>query len=155
MYAPFCRDFGPICMPIVVEFCEQVAAKIDHPLLQKRPMIFFMGTDAKEVTNTVLLLCAYLIFKEGLSASEAVSCFEGIEDLPIIPFHDATFLRQTYNLSGATLTRFHFLPLIDTQPDETLLEIYHPPIQPAETLLRLFRKIHHPRRLQSMMCSPE
>lgn len=58
MYAPYCRDFGPIIMPIVVEFCEHVAKKMDHPLLQGRKMIFFMDQTAENVTNNVFLLCA-------------------------------------------------------------------------------------------------
>lgn len=45
-------------MPMVIQFCEHVAERMDHPLLQERPMIFFMGTQAKNVTNNVLLLCA-------------------------------------------------------------------------------------------------
>ena len=58
MYAPYCRDFGPIIMPIVVEFCEHVAKKMDHPLLQERKMIFYMDQTAENVTNNVFLLCA-------------------------------------------------------------------------------------------------
>jgi hypothetical protein len=49
-------------MPIVVEFCEHVAKKMDHPLLQEREMIFFMETSENNVTNNVFLLCAVRAF---------------------------------------------------------------------------------------------
>ena len=36
----------------------------------------------------------------GLTPDEAVAGFESIENLPVIPFHDATYTTQTFLLSG-------------------------------------------------------
>jgi len=97
MYAPFCKDFGPVNIPLVITFCEHIAERMNRQILQHRPLIFYSGHYPEDVTNNVFLLCAYLIIKEGFTVERALSCFEDIEDLPILPFRDPTS-RQTYGL---------------------------------------------------------
>jgi cell division cycle 14 len=64
--------------------------KVDHRRINKsRPVIFYSDADPKAVTNTVFLLCCYLVLRQGFSPEQAVERFESITGLPIIYFCDA------------------------------------------------------------------
>ena len=89
-YESFAADFGPPALTEVVKFCKHLDGKLADPLISKsRPVIFHSGVDPKVVTNTVFLLCCYLVMRQGFSPGQAVERFETISGLPIIYFCDA------------------------------------------------------------------
>ena len=89
-YASFAADFGPLPLTEIVKFCEHLESKIAHPCIRKsRPVIFYSSVDPKVVTNTVFLLCCYLVLRQGFTPKQAVERFETISGLPIMYFCDA------------------------------------------------------------------
>ena len=89
-YESFAADFGPLPLTDIVEFCEHLDGKLAHPSISKsRPVIFYAHVHPKVVTNTVFLLCCYLVLRKGFSPEQAVERFESISGLPIIYFCDA------------------------------------------------------------------
>lgn len=59
-----------------------------------------MGLDPEEITNSVFLVCCFLVIKGGFTPDQAVTRFEDIVGLPVIRFRDATFkVHDTYALS--------------------------------------------------------
>jgi len=98
-YRSFCDDNGPVDISQVVECCRDIHARTSNPKLQKRPLVFYTYADPTCVTNSVLLLCAYLVLYERHTIEEAYAPFEAIQDLPVANFHDATFCAQTFRLT--------------------------------------------------------
>ena len=89
-YESFAADFGPLPLTEIVKFCKHLDREIDHPHINKsRPVIFYSDANPKVVTNTVLLLCCYLVLRQGLSPEQAAERFECIPGLPVIYFCDA------------------------------------------------------------------
>lgn len=85
----------------VIKFCRDVRKKLDNPEINPaRPMIFYTGTHFEVVTNTVFLLCCYMVLEGGMTPDQAMMRFEDIVDLPIAHFCDASFKRgSSYALS--------------------------------------------------------
>jgi len=89
-YESFAADFGPLPLTEIVKFCKHLDREIDHPHINKsRPVIFYSDANPKVVINTVLLLCCYLVLRQGLSHEQAAERFECIPGLPVIYFCDA------------------------------------------------------------------
>jgi hypothetical protein len=72
--------------------------KQDHPNLKNRPLVYYCGTNAEEVTNTVFLLAAYLLVVHTHTPEQAFAPFTKIKNLPLIPFRDATYCESTYDV---------------------------------------------------------
>lgn len=65
--------------------------KWSHPRLQTRPLVFYCETSTQHLTNSVMMLSAYLLLVHDYSAEEALLPFEQIADLPIAEYPDATW----------------------------------------------------------------
>ena len=89
-YENFAADFGPLPLTEIVKFCKHLDTKFDDSRIDKsRPVIFYSDADPKVVTNTVFLLCCYLVLRQGFFPEQAVERFECIPGLPVIHFCDA------------------------------------------------------------------
>ena len=69
----------------------------DRRLLNKR-IIFYSGTHGHRRTNAAFLISAWALLYLNRSPEEAFTPFKGYRP-PFLPFHDATPMICTYNLS--------------------------------------------------------
>uniref|UniRef100_A0A6U5C017 protein-tyrosine-phosphatase n=1 Tax=Hemiselmis andersenii TaxID=464988 RepID=A0A6U5C017_HEMAN len=100
MYKPFCGDNGPVDIKALVEVCELIDRSMRSPQIsKKRALVFYTYMDAQCVTNTVLLVCAYVMLTLRCTPEEALAEFVDIPGLPIVPFHDASYNKQTFGLT--------------------------------------------------------
>ena len=98
-YLPFALDFGPNDISDVVGFCKMMTEVAEHPSLQDRPLVFYTSTDPEHVTNSVFLLCCFLVLELGVTPEQAEARFSRVEGLPVEGYRDASTSTASFRLS--------------------------------------------------------
>jgi cell division cycle 14 len=98
-YEAYCADFGPVDLGAVVSFCRELRALEADTRLRGRPIIVYSLTEFELSTNAAFLLGSYLMLTKGWTAEEAYAPFSLLPKSLIRPFRDATYLRNTFELS--------------------------------------------------------
>jgi hypothetical protein len=94
-YISFCDDFGPMNLGSIYQFCNIVESE-----LQKRPnddIGLFSSLRARDLTNAVFLIGAYLIMKRNWHVSDVEKCFEPIHDI-LVSYRDVSPGIQNFSL---------------------------------------------------------
>jgi cell division cycle 14 len=97
-YSPFCADFGPLNLGTTHRMCKRLHALLACPKHHRTKIIFCTSTEASDITNTVTLLGAFLCLRMGFSVAQAWAPFMGLHHSLIIPFRDATWAKNTFDL---------------------------------------------------------
>lgn len=97
-YFSFCQDFGPTNIAMTMVFCRKIHQKWKHPLLQHRPLVFYCVNDPKLLTNSVMMLSAYLLLAHDFTPEEALLPFARIAGMPVEEYCDATWCPPTFTL---------------------------------------------------------
>ena len=95
-YSPLCADFGPLNLGTTHRMCQKLHGLLSSP--EHRKIIFCTSTEATDITNTVTLLGAFLCLRMGFSVAQALRPFMGLQHSLIIPFRDATWAKNTFDL---------------------------------------------------------
>mmetsp|Transcript_13736 Transcript_13736/g.32010 ORF Transcript_13736/g.32010 Transcript_13736/m.32010 type:complete len:376 (+) Transcript_13736:210-1337(+) len=98
-YSNYCKDFGPVDLSLVVQFCRRLRTLLHDPRLRGRPVVYYSQVDEAFATNTAFLLGAYLVLVEGWSPAVAAAPFERIEPSPFKMFRDASELPSDFDLT--------------------------------------------------------
>jgi len=100
-YVPFCADFGPLDIANVFHFVREIKCKMSNPILmrQRRKLVFYVLANPAAVTNSVFLMCCYLVLERGFTPEQAFARFSRVVGLPIVPFRDAAWRESTFDLS--------------------------------------------------------
>jgi len=98
-YEPFCGDFGPVNLGVVHDFCGKIRERMEDPRLRRTMLVYYSEEDPNFFTNTVFLLAAYLVVEHEYTAEQAWAEFGWIDNLPVLPFRDATYCKQDYELT--------------------------------------------------------
>eukprot|EP00286_Rhodomonas_abbreviata_P019521 CAMPEP_0181302998 /NCGR_PEP_ID=MMETSP1101-20121128/8310_1 /TAXON_ID=46948 /ORGANISM="Rhodomonas abbreviata, Strain Caron Lab Isolate" /LENGTH=443 /DNA_ID=CAMNT_0023408515 /DNA_START=139 /DNA_END=1470 /DNA_ORIENTATION=+ len=98
-YCPFCADFGPVNLSVVMRFVEMMRTKTQDPRLKGRHLAYYCSSEPDILANTAFLLAAYLIIEHHFSVEEACRPFESFKPNPFPAFRDATFASSTFDLS--------------------------------------------------------
>ena len=98
-YRNYCKDFGPVDLGLLVQFCRRMRTLLHDPRLRGRPVIYYSQVDEAVCTNAAFLLGAYLVLAEGWSPEAAAAPLERIEPSPFKMFRDATDLPSDFDLS--------------------------------------------------------
>lgn len=62
-----------------------------HPRLQHRPLIYYCENNSHHLTNSVMMLSAYLFLVHDYTVEDALLPFARIAQLPIKEYLDATW----------------------------------------------------------------
>ena len=73
-------------------------AALADPQLRNKRIFFYSGTHPHRRTNAACLICCWAIIYLNQTPDEAYAPFRGVHP-PFAPFHDATPITCTYNLS--------------------------------------------------------
>jgi hypothetical protein len=76
---------------------RKIHQKWKHPLLQHRPLVFYCVNDPKLLTNSVMMLSAYLLLAHDFTPEEALLPFARIAGMPVEEYCDATWYGTTLN----------------------------------------------------------
>lgn len=98
LYNNFFLDFGPFNLGQVLRFVEFIQHTLNDPALKGKKIYYFSAKHPHKRTNSVFLMCAFGILSEGLTAEQAYEPFSKVYP-PLSPFHDATPVACTYNLT--------------------------------------------------------
>jgi len=98
-YSPFCSDFGPVNLSVVVQFCRHLRGLLNDPRLQHRHVVYYCDDEPEQITNTIFLLSSFLLLEHGFSPDEAATIFCAVPNDMIVPFRDATNAPSTFPLS--------------------------------------------------------
>eukprot|EP00286_Rhodomonas_abbreviata_P024282 CAMPEP_0181311552 /NCGR_PEP_ID=MMETSP1101-20121128/13202_1 /TAXON_ID=46948 /ORGANISM="Rhodomonas abbreviata, Strain Caron Lab Isolate" /LENGTH=420 /DNA_ID=CAMNT_0023418299 /DNA_START=187 /DNA_END=1449 /DNA_ORIENTATION=+ len=90
-YIPFCLDFGPVNLGVVMKFCDFMKTKLSKPLLSNRHLVYCFSADWRLASNACFLLAAYLCIEMKSTPEEALRPFGGMVKRCTRPFRDATF----------------------------------------------------------------
>jgi cell division cycle 14 len=82
-----------------------MSEKFEHPRLQERLLVFYTADDEEILTNTVLMLSAYLVLAHKYTVEEALHPFSMIDGIPLKDYLDATYCQPTMTLSLEWCTR--------------------------------------------------
>mmetsp|Transcript_6359 Transcript_6359/g.15474 ORF Transcript_6359/g.15474 Transcript_6359/m.15474 type:complete len:438 (+) Transcript_6359:147-1460(+) len=104
-YSSFCADWGPTSINLVIRFVRDMREKWQHPRLQNRPLVYYCSEDPHVLTNTALMLAAYLMIDHGMTTDEAIYPFVRIAPAPFEGYRDATWCNQTFHLHAASVLR--------------------------------------------------
>ena len=67
LYSPVMYDFGPVEFSVVVKFCKYVKAKVEHPKMNGRKLLYYVLPQTSSIINSLFLLAAYMILVMGKS----------------------------------------------------------------------------------------
>ena len=98
VYWNFFLDFGPLNLGQLHRFCSKLNAALADPQLRNKKIYFYSGTHPHRRTNAACLICCWAIIYLNQTPDEAYAPFRGVHP-PFAPFHDATPITCTYNLS--------------------------------------------------------
>mmetsp|Transcript_48649 Transcript_48649/g.75945 ORF Transcript_48649/g.75945 Transcript_48649/m.75945 type:complete len:528 (-) Transcript_48649:58-1641(-) len=98
-YYPFCSDFGPVNLGVIVRFCDMLRTKVKAVKKNGLELVFRTSEDLKIRTNAAFLMAAYLLLEEGYTPEEAIQPFERITPYPFKPYRDATYAPVDFELS--------------------------------------------------------
>ena len=91
-YEPFCDDFGPMDFPTIARFVRILDGELFLAASEGATSIVYCAdSGARNLTNAVFLLGAYLILKCGQSANYARNALSAIGDELLEEFRDATY----------------------------------------------------------------
>jgi hypothetical protein len=79
---------------------REIREKYTHPKLQERRLVYYVGTNFEDMTNTALCLGAYLMLEHGYSPLEAMKPFLRIRGCPLQGFCDATWAEPDFTLDA-------------------------------------------------------
>jgi hypothetical protein len=74
---------------------REIHQKWKHPRLQHRPLVFYCVDDPKLLTNSVMMLSAYLLLAHDFTPEEALLPFARIAGMPVEEYRDATWYGTT------------------------------------------------------------
>ena len=96
-YHPVCNDFGPMGMSSVIRFIELLDNKIaSHP---NQKIVYLVEPGKRHLANSVFLLGAYMILKNGHAAHVLNKRFAWLEEHQVEPFRDAGFDHCDFGLT--------------------------------------------------------
>eukprot|EP00514_Thraustochytrium_sp_LLF1b_P008115 CAMPEP_0184529304 /NCGR_PEP_ID=MMETSP0198_2-20121128/12297_1 /TAXON_ID=1112570 /ORGANISM="Thraustochytrium sp., Strain LLF1b" /LENGTH=400 /DNA_ID=CAMNT_0026921295 /DNA_START=87 /DNA_END=1289 /DNA_ORIENTATION=+ len=100
IYWPFFEgyDFGPLHIGQLYRFCEIMRSLLDDPKLQNKVLYFYSSTHPTKKANAAFLIASFMMMEFQRTAEEAYQPFMDMFP-PLTPFHDATPMRCTYNLT--------------------------------------------------------
>eukprot|EP00287_Rhodomonas_sp_CCMP768_P009957 CAMPEP_0196727112 /NCGR_PEP_ID=MMETSP1091-20130531/8181_1 /TAXON_ID=302021 /ORGANISM="Rhodomonas sp., Strain CCMP768" /LENGTH=454 /DNA_ID=CAMNT_0042069653 /DNA_START=222 /DNA_END=1586 /DNA_ORIENTATION=- len=98
-YFPFCADFGPMNFGMTFRFCKMLNSKLEQAKRQGKKVVYYSSADPAERTNSVTLICAYLVLDRGWTPEDAIVplTFQGRQ--PFLPYRDASFQPVVFELS--------------------------------------------------------
>jgi cell division cycle 14 len=79
IYTAFFADFGPLDLGLTYTFCQQLHELLKTAISSKKNLIYYCENHPHRRSNSVCLICAYLIFVLEYSATAAYTPFFGIE----------------------------------------------------------------------------
>lgn len=94
-YTAFFADFGPLNIGLTYNFCEQLDTYLTQSQVEKKPVIYYCSQHPHYRANSAVLICAYLIFVQGMTVEQAYAPFIGISPR-LISSRDAAFCINSY-----------------------------------------------------------
>jgi cell division cycle 14 len=79
IYTAFFADFGPLDLGLTYTFCQQLHELLKTAISSKKHLIYYCENHPHRRSNSVCLICAYLIFVLEFTAPAAYTPFFGIE----------------------------------------------------------------------------
>lgn len=104
-YFPIFKDFGPVNLGVVYEFCEFLKRKLLSPELASHHLVYYAEVSRAQRTNAAFLLSAFLVLECAMTPDEATEPFSCISPSPFVPFRDAGNDKTTYALSFVSCIR--------------------------------------------------
>mmetsp|Transcript_25111 Transcript_25111/g.56686 ORF Transcript_25111/g.56686 Transcript_25111/m.56686 type:complete len:446 (-) Transcript_25111:48-1385(-) len=98
LYFPFCADFGPLNYGCVQKFINILRKKLEFFPKHGKSVVLYTSADPKARTNAATLLGCFLILEMDMTPEEAWAPFEFSNAAPFIPFHEASFEADEFNL---------------------------------------------------------
>jgi cell division cycle 14 len=99
-YIPFAADFGPVNLSIIHRFCIAFMKRLARSKDAGRVLVYCIENTTEAQANASFLLGAFLVINFGWTAEQAAEPFTGpTAPFKLRPFHDATFISASYDLS--------------------------------------------------------
>ena len=98
-YASFCKDFGPVDISAVVQFCSLLQERLLDQRLKDRHLVYYCDLDAAYYTNLIFLMGAFLVLVEGQSPEDAANQFSTINPIILRTFRDVSDAPSTFELT--------------------------------------------------------
>jgi len=89
VYEPFCNDFGPLNLAMVVRYCRELQRLLANPDFSTYRIYHYTSTDPVKRVNAAFLICAYEVIVRGKTGMEAWGPFLHLEPFP--DYRDASF----------------------------------------------------------------
>jgi len=96
-YWNFYLDFGPLNLGQLYRFCVILLDILKDPALENKKIFYYSSTQSDKRANAAFLISAFAMIYLNRTPEEAFMPFRSSPPFP--PFHDATPIQCTYNLT--------------------------------------------------------